>query len=381
MPRGADLPEPLANLARRQRLGRSWGSNGQCRADRRRGQGFPGGRPPSRARSRPAPFRPADPASLHARGRQGRSGRSRTGWARSPRRSSRRWSQQVALLDPERLARFPTRKEVDAPPAPARPRACPRRSGRVTAQRAAGVDSSGRPGNAFAHIVLDRRPTRHRPRRCGRATCCTRRCGCAPSARRRMLRQAWTACRDPETPVGRRRPRPAGGARLPRGARARASRDVGRLLERLGRGHAPGHRSDGARSPGRARCEDRSDAEKWIAAVCHLMSPGSSRRFYFHHRRASGLTAAAPPGWTWSWCPAPTSGRCRRRRRADRRRGSHRRIRSRIAYPGDAVVDDRHRGGPGAPAHCRAARAADADRRAGGRRRTCRAVRRSPWRS
>ena len=43
--------------------------------------------------------------------------------------------------------------------------------------------------------------------------------------------------------------------------------------------------------------EDAADAERWIAAVCHLMSAGTSRRLYFStDDRAAGLAAARAAG-------------------------------------------------------------------------------------
>jgi hypothetical protein len=152
----------------------------------------------------------------------------------------------------------------------------------------AGIDSSGRPGNVFAHILLDRRPAEPTP----------------PLRPSDLLRSRWWL-----RPFGDEEVRAAGLAAVPEPPWP-ADDDQGRaaVLDFLAERAVvnPGVLSGLLDAVVAAMqhgpmvvlgVEDDASAEMWVAAVCHLMSPGTSRQLYFATaERATGLAAARAAG-------------------------------------------------------------------------------------
>jgi GTPase-associated protein 1, N-terminal domain type 2/GTPase-associated protein 1, middle domain len=152
----------------------------------------------------------------------------------------------------------------------------------------AGIDSSGRPGNVFAHILLDRRPAEPAP----------------PLRPSDLLRSPWWL-----RPFGDEEVRLAGLAAVPEPpwpadeAHGRAA-----VLDFLAeRGVVKVGVLSGLLDAVFAAMqhgpmvvlgvEDVASAEMWVAAVCHLMSPGTSRQLYFSTtERATGVAAARAAG-------------------------------------------------------------------------------------
>ena len=151
----------------------------------------------------------------------------------------------------------------------------------------AGIDSSGRPGNVFSHILLDRTPAAPIP----------------PLRPSDLLRSPmWLR------PFGEEEVLAASLADVPEPPWPDDDHDRDAVLDFLGE-HAvlnPGALSGlldavlAAMQQGPMvvlGVEDVASAETWVAAVCHLMSPVTSRQLYFSTtERAAGVVAARAAG-------------------------------------------------------------------------------------
>ena len=152
----------------------------------------------------------------------------------------------------------------------------------------AGVDSSGRPGNVFTHVLLDRMPDTPRP----------------PLRPGDLLRSpVWLR------PYGEEQVLDATVAGLPDPPWSDPVIDrtavLGFLADRvmLHGGTLRGlldavHAAMQPQGPTVVLgVVDPADADRWVAAVGHLMSPGTSRRLYFSTaERVGGLGAARSAG-------------------------------------------------------------------------------------
>lgn len=151
-----------------------------------------------------------------------------------------------------------------------------------------GTDSSGRPGNVFAHILLDRRPADPTP----------------PLRPSDLLRSRWWL-----RPFGDEEVRTAGLAGVPEppwpvddtfGRSAVLSFLAAHVVVNPGVLSALLDAVAAAMQQGPMvvlGVEDPASAEMWVAAVCHLMSPGTSRQLYFSTtERATGVAAARAAG-------------------------------------------------------------------------------------
>jgi GTPase-associated protein 1, N-terminal domain type 2/GTPase-associated protein 1, middle domain len=198
-----------------------------------------------------------------------------------------------------RLPRFLTPEEVDALPRRLAYGPVPGGGAAYWHTVPAGVDGAQRPGNVFAHVVLDRRPGEPEPPL--RTSDLLRSpAWLRPFGAEEVLATTLDPVPDPPWPGGGF-DRPAVLEFLAQKARWRAGTLVA-LLDGVVAAMEGGPMVV-------LGVDEAGGAERWIAALCHLMAPGTSRGLYFATaERGGGVEAARGAGLHLVAVPCPDLG-------------------------------------------------------------------------